>query len=164
MACDRRRRLPRAHPTQTPTLHPTPNPLDRPTDGTCHEIGFVVTAVSTEVWTDAELADDGTSLCSARLPNWQYVRTERSGNNNRWKHYCRRCGLPQDSVLMWCVHTPCSACPLALLWLCCANLSGTAWLCCSTSLALVGSQPGCAAADPKLRHGAACALTHSAHS
>ena len=150
----------RAHPTPNPHPPcPTPIPLDRPTDGTCHEIGFVVTAVSTEVWTDAQLADDGATLCSARLPDWQYVRTERSGNNNRWKHYCRHCGLPRDSVLMWCVHTPCSACLPS--WLCCANLSGTAWLCCSTSLALLGSLPGFAATE--LRHGPACALTHSTH-
>ncbi|KAI7846243.1 hypothetical protein COHA_000311 [Chlorella ohadii] len=89
----------------------------RPTDGTCHEIGFVVSTLSPEDWTDAQLADDGTKLCSTKLLNWQYARTERSGNNNRWKHYCRRCGLPQDSVLMWFGNAPAcyGSCPAGWL-------------------------------------------------
>lgn len=84
----------------------------RPTDGTCHEISFFTTHVP---WPENDNDDTarqwGTEMCLKRLGgDWSYVRTKRGpwnkdyepdGADTYYKHFCRRCGLPTNAILMW---------------------------------------------------------------
>ncbi|PRW59255.1 prohibitin- mitochondrial-like [Chlorella sorokiniana] len=88
----------------------------RPTDGSCHEIGFTLctfTAYSSRrrVLLDPSrvtaVLKDGLAVCAKQLgSDWKYSRSQEVQRDNVYIHYCRRCGLPKDSLLMWFGRAP----------------------------------------------------------
>lgn len=76
----------------------------RPTDTAsgCHEVRLLLAAQDDAV---CSRMVSGPSACSQTLGSeWQHVRTEMVNVNSCDSpiHYCRRCGLPKNAVLMWC--------------------------------------------------------------
>jgi len=60
---------------------------------------------------DTLRSKDGPEVCNFVIGfssngEWQYTRTvdgpATPANRPTWTHYCRRCGLPKDAILMWC--------------------------------------------------------------
>ncbi|KAI7844026.1 hypothetical protein COHA_002366 [Chlorella ohadii] len=75
----------------------------RPTDTAsgCHEVRLLLAAQDDAV---CPRIVSGPSACSQTLGSeWQHVRTEMVNVNSCDSpiHYCRRCGLPKNAVLMW---------------------------------------------------------------
>ena len=80
-----------------------PHCLLRTTDGECHEIQLVATYIPDVVTHDTvmQFIKDGPSVCHANVGDeWTHVRSEEMPDK-AYRHFCRRCGLPKDAVLMW---------------------------------------------------------------
>ena len=86
--------------------HPPPPPA-RPTHPgeRCHEIGFTYVSFKQLQGNEGQAAKEGREYCSDKLGSeWTWVRTEQDtpwDGDGTWRAYCRRCGLPNNAILLW---------------------------------------------------------------
>ena len=80
-----------------------PHCLLRTTDGECHEVQFIA-QLSYDGNSDPDAKQfikDGPKVCRYNMGDeWTHVRSEEMPDKV-YRHFCRRCGLPKDAVLMW---------------------------------------------------------------